>query len=136
MAVGVADFGNVEEAGGDRETETPSEEVEEVIEQEVSECTVVEVAPVEAVVTEEVEGVDVPAQEEVVENPAEVEDPDPEPEFLRISPACASCSATAAVAGRRASSRAWAMLAPRMGRLRARVWCPDFPRESSSMVAR
>ena len=54
VAVGMADFGNVEEAGGDRETETPSEEVEGVIEQEVSESTVEEVAPVEAIETQEV----------------------------------------------------------------------------------
>lgn len=81
VAVGVADFGNVEEAGGERETETPSERVEEVIEQEVSESTVEEVAPVEAVVTEEASEVDVPTQEEVVEEVTEVEDPDPEPEI-------------------------------------------------------
>ena len=81
VAVGMADFGNVEEAGGDRETETPSEEVEEVIEQEVSESTVEEVAPVEAIETQEVSDVDVPTQEEPVETPTEVEDPDPEPEI-------------------------------------------------------
>ena len=83
VAVGMADFGNVEEAGGDRETETPSEEVEEVIEQEVSESTVEEVAPVEAIETQEVSDVDVPTQEEPVETPTEVEDPDPEPEISR-----------------------------------------------------
>lgn len=81
VAVGMADFGNVEEAGGDRETETPSEEVEEVIEQEVSKSTVEEVAPVEAIETQEVSDVDVPTQEEPVETPTEVEDPDPEPEI-------------------------------------------------------
>ena len=81
VAVGMADFGNVDEAGGDRETETPSEKVEEVIEQEVSESTVEEGAPVEAVETQEASEVDVPTQEEVVETPTEVETPDPEPEI-------------------------------------------------------
>lgn len=81
VAVGMADFGNTEEAGGDRETETPSELVEEVIEQEVSESTTEEVAPVEAVETQETSEVDMPTQEEVAEVPTEVEDPDPEPEI-------------------------------------------------------
>ena len=81
VAVGMADFGNVEEAGGDRETEVPSEEVQEVVEQEVSESVSEEVAPVEAVETQEASEVDVPTQEEVVETPTEVEDPDPEPEI-------------------------------------------------------
>jgi len=81
IAVGMADFGNVEEAGGDRETEMPSEQVEEVIEQEVSESTVEEVAPVETVETQETSEVDLPTQEEVVETPTEVEDPDPDPQI-------------------------------------------------------
>ena len=81
VAVGMADFGNVEQAGGDRETETPSEEVEEVIEQEVSESTGGG-GPVEAVETQEASEVDVPTQEEV-ETPTEVEDPDPDPRFPR-----------------------------------------------------
>lgn len=81
VAVGVADFGNVEEAGGDRETEVPSERVEEVVEQEVSESVVEEVAPVEAVVTEASSEVDVPTQEEVVEEVTEVEETDPDPEI-------------------------------------------------------
>ena len=78
VAVGMADFGNVEEAGGDRETEVPSEQVEEVIEQEVSESVSEEVAPVETVETQEVSEVDVPTQEEPVETPTEVEAPEPE----------------------------------------------------------
>ena len=78
VAVGMADFGNVEEAGGDRETEVPSEQVEEVIEQEVSESVSEEVAPVETVETQEVSEVDVPTQEEPVETPTEVTDPEPQ----------------------------------------------------------
>jgi len=78
VAVGMADFGNVEEAGGDRESEVPSEKVEEVIEQEESESVTDEVAPVETVETEEASEVDVPTQEEPVENPTEVEDPEPQ----------------------------------------------------------
>ena len=77
VAVGMADFGNVEEAGGDRETEVPSEEVQEVVEQEVSESVSEEVAPVEAVETQEASEVDVPTQEEPVETPTEVEEPEP-----------------------------------------------------------
>ncbi len=77
VAVGMADFGNVDEAGGDRETEVPSEQVEEVVEQEVSESTAEEVAPVETIETQDVSEVDVPTQEEPVETVTEVEDPDP-----------------------------------------------------------
>ena len=78
VAGGMADFGTVEAAGGDRESEVPSEQVEEVVEQEVSESTAEEVAPVETIETQEVSEVDVPTQEEPVETPTEVEDPDPE----------------------------------------------------------
>jgi len=78
VAVGMADFGNVDEAGGDRETEVPSEQVEEVIEQEVSESVSEEVAPVETVETQDASDVDVPTQEEPVETPTEVTDPEPQ----------------------------------------------------------
>jgi len=77
VAVGMADFGNVDEAGGDRESEVPSEQVEEVIEQEVSESVNDEVAPVETVETQDNSEVDVPTQEEPVETPTEVEEPEP-----------------------------------------------------------
>ena len=36
VAVGMADFGNTYDAGGDNETEVPSEEVQEVVEEETA----------------------------------------------------------------------------------------------------
>jgi len=69
VAVGFADLGEVENAGGETETEVPSEIVEEVVEETESVETVVEEVVTEEIVTEEVSEIVVPTEvvEEVVE---------------------------------------------------------------------
>lgn len=71
VAVGMADFGDVDEASGDNESETPSEEVEEVVDREVSQPTQNESAP-EEIVTQE--------SSEASVSTSTKPDPDPEPD--------------------------------------------------------
>lgn len=78
VAVGVADFGNTEDASGDRETEVPSEVVEEVVAEQVAAAQAPEVAEVENVATQESSEMNLPVQEEPPVDPEPIEDPEPE----------------------------------------------------------
>jgi outer membrane biosynthesis protein TonB len=78
VAVGMADFGQSQEAGGERETEVPSEVVEEVVAEQESAAEAPEVAEVENVATQEESEIELPVQEETPVDPEPIEDPDPE----------------------------------------------------------
>ena len=67
VAVGFADLGDVDDAGGETETEMPSEVVEEVIEETESVKSVLEPVLTEEIVTEESSEMSVPVVEEVEE---------------------------------------------------------------------
>lgn len=71
VAVGFADLGDVDDAGGETETEIPSEVVEEVVEETESEESVVEPVVTEEIVIEESSEMSVPIAEEVEEVPIE-----------------------------------------------------------------
>ena len=71
VAVGFADLGDVDDAGGETETEIPSEVVEEVVEETEIEESVVEPIVIEEIVTEESSEMSVPIAEEVEEVPIE-----------------------------------------------------------------
>ena len=71
VAVGFADLGDVDDAGGETETEIPSEVVEEVVEETEIEESVVEPIVIEEIVTEESSEMSVPIAEEVEEVPKE-----------------------------------------------------------------
>jgi TonB family protein len=78
VAVGMADFGSDLNAGGDNETEVPSEEVQEVVDQQTSQSETQNTAPTEEIVTQENSDVSVPTgtaeqtQDEPVEEQQEV----------------------------------------------------------------
>ena len=67
VAVGFADLGDVDDAGGETETIIPSEVVEEVVEETESVESVVEPVVTEEIVTEESSEMSVPIAEEVEE---------------------------------------------------------------------
>ena len=73
VSIGIADLGDLEDAGGETETEVPSEVVEEVVEEAESVETIEEPFVAEEVVTQEVSDVSVPdeVKEEVVEKVVE-----------------------------------------------------------------
>jgi len=71
VAVGFADLGDIDDAGGETETEIPSEVVEEVVEETESEESVVEPVVTEEIVVEESSEMSVPIAEEVEEVPIE-----------------------------------------------------------------
>ncbi|WP_306641971.1 hypothetical protein [Sanyastnella coralliicola] len=73
IAVGMADFGQDIKAGGDNETEVPSETPENVVEEESAQAEETQVTAAEEVVTQDASDVSVPTNT----NPEP--DPDPEP---------------------------------------------------------
>jgi outer membrane biosynthesis protein TonB len=75
VAVGLADFGEVDAAAGENETEVPSEEMQEVVEESVASSEAVETPPVEEVVTQAESEVAVPTSPDPV-----VEETDEEPD--------------------------------------------------------
>lgn len=78
VAVGMADFGDVVTAGGDDESEIPSEEVQEVVDREVSQPTPTESTPQE-VTTQESSDVSVPTSPSPQPDPTPDPEPDPQP---------------------------------------------------------
>lgn len=68
VAVGLADFGEVDAASGDNETEVPSEEVQEAVEEATASSEVVETPTVEEVVTQASSEVSVPTSTDPVED--------------------------------------------------------------------
>lgn len=72
VAVEFADLGNVTQASGDTETEVPSEEIEEVVEEAESAEVLEEVVVAEEVVTQENSDISMPEQTEEVEEVEEV----------------------------------------------------------------
>jgi outer membrane biosynthesis protein TonB len=60
VAVGMADFGDSADAGGDSESEVPSEEVQEVVEEAMSQSSTVETNTAEEIVTQETSDVSTP----------------------------------------------------------------------------
>ncbi len=75
VAVGLADFGEVDAAAGENETEVPSEEMQEVVEESVASSEAVETPPVEEVVTQTESEVAVPTSPDPV-----VDEPDTKPD--------------------------------------------------------
>lgn len=71
VAVGFADLGDVDDAGGETETEIPSEVVEKVVEETESVESVVDPVVTEEIVIEESSEMSVPIAEEVEEVPIE-----------------------------------------------------------------
>lgn len=78
VAIGMADFGDVIKAGGDNESEVPSEEVQEVVDRETSKPTPTESAPQE-VTTQESSDISVPSSPSPKPTPKPDPKPDPKP---------------------------------------------------------
>lgn len=81
VAVGMADFGQDMVAGGDNETEVPSEEVQEVVEEESAQTEQTQVTQAEEIVTQESSDVSVPTGN----NPNPQEKPEPIEEEQQVS---------------------------------------------------
>jgi hypothetical protein len=77
VAVGLADFGNTQEASGDVESEVPSEVVQEAVQEESASAEAVETSSVEEVVTQAQSEVAVPTNTEPVETETDPEPDDP-----------------------------------------------------------
>lgn len=73
VAVGMADFGNTYDAGGDNETEVPSEEVQEVVEEETAQSEQVQTTTTEQIETQETSEVAVPTSDTPSNNDTEQE---------------------------------------------------------------
>lgn len=73
VAVGIADFGEVDEAAGETESEVPSETVQEAVEEATASSEVVETPAVEEVVTQSSSEVSVPTSPDPVEQETEQE---------------------------------------------------------------
>lgn len=79
VEVAMADYGTDVTGSGEFETEVPSETLEEVVEENVSESTQpVETTQADPVVTQETSEVSTPSSETTTESSQEVEDPEPE----------------------------------------------------------
>ena len=83
VAVGFADLGSVTDAAGETESETPSEFIEEVIEEAVSVPTISEPVVTEEIVTQEISEISIPDQQTEVEEETPVVVPEP----IRVSAA-------------------------------------------------
>jgi len=78
VAVGLADFGEVDGATGDTETEVPSEQVQEAVEESVATTQTVDTPEVEEVVTQAESEVSVPTNPDPVLEEQEEEPEEPE----------------------------------------------------------
>ena len=78
VAVGLADFGEVDAAAGENETEVPSEEMQEVVEESVASSEAVETPPVEEVVTQTESEVAVPTSPDPVVDEQDTKPDEPE----------------------------------------------------------
>ena len=124
VAVGFADLGSTEEAGGVTESEAPSEVVQEAEEEEVAAAEPVPEVPeaAEEVATQEESEVAVNVKPDPDPDP----EPDPEPVREDAPPICSATLATPvpAAAGLKARRRGRATKGKRRERLTGAAWCP------------
>ena len=124
VAVGFADLGSTEEAGGDVETEAPSEVVQEAVEEEALSN---EPEPEQPVVQEEVvtqAASEVAAQSDPDPKPEPETEPEPERQdrtaHLFRNPGAQSAGGGGSQGE---THRAWATKATRLARLKVAAWC-------------